>query len=394
MSFKVTHQNGRLNLQEQGLAEEKATYLREYLAKVNHYKVIGFFQGSPVYSLYQPPLTTEAGYRALVHRLKRRFDHEKFPATATISVTKACQCDCGHCSAAYYNRSAKKVLSKKEFVEVLHQTIALGVTTIIFLGGEPLLCPDLPALISSVSPLQASTIIFTNGEYLTPQMCRNLQQAGLLGAFVSLDSVAEAEHDYLRQRSGLFRRALAGIENMRKTGLMVGLSSYLSPERLREGIFEKTMEFGKKLGVHEVTFFDAIPSGRWLKDASCCLTPQDRVVIRDLVNTYRKKKAYPGLSVQSTMTGTCGSAFCFAANTQFYLTATGEMCPCDFTPLTIGRFPDQSIKKLWKKMVCTPPYNSRAKSCRMQDPLFRKQYIEPLSVAGPFPYPLQSFFTV
>ncbi len=94
-------------------------------------------------------------------------------------------------------------------------------------------------------------------------------------------------------------------------------------------------------------------------------------------------------SWQSTMTcGEGGSAFCFAANTQFYLTSRGEMCPCDFTPLTVGRFPEESIANLWNKMTATPPYDQRAKACRMQDPEFRKKFIEPIPLKGPYPFPL------
>jgi len=398
MSFKVIAKNGKLELRPckgdspkggaPKLSEEKKAYLQEYIAQVNRYKVIGFFRGSPVTSLYQPPLATAAGIRSLEHRLKRRFDNVRIPATATISITKACQCNCSHCSAVYYNRSAKRVLSKEEFQEAFRQTVDLGVTTIIILGGEPLLRKDLENLIAGIPQKKAVSILFTNGEFLTLERCQQLKDAGLMGAFVSLDSTNAEKHDRLRRRCGLFYRALLGIENLQRVGLLAGISSYLSPQRLQENGFEEMMGLGKKVGVHEVTFFDAIPSGQWLKDDSCCLTPKDRTTIEKLTHVYRKKEGYPGLSVQSTMTSPCGSTFCFAANTQFYLTAFGDMCPCDFTPLTIGKFPDHSIHELWEKMITTPPYNNRAKSCRMQDPDFRSRYIQPIPAEGPFPYPL------
>lgn len=386
MSFKIDYLDRHFVLSSNHLPTDQRKYLLDYLAKVNHYKPVGFYQGSPVFSLYQPPLATPAGIRSIKIRLKRRFGSQRIPATATIGVTKACQCECVHCSAVFYNHHSKKELSITQLKEAILESVDLGVTNIILLGGEPLLRKGLTSLIESVPKNRAVVTLFTNGEYLSIDRCKKLAEAGLMGVFVSLDSADEKEHDQLRLRGGLFQKATQGIVNLKQEGILTAISSYLSPQRLAEGGFEEMMDLGKKLGVNEVTFFDAIPSGRLIKDESCLLRPEDRFKISQLVTKYRQKKEYPGLAVQSTMTCEGGSAFCFAANTQFYLTAFGEMCPCDFTPLTIGSYPKHSIKELWNKMIQTEPYNERAKSCRMQDPLFRQKFIKPIPQEGPYPF--------
>ncbi len=363
-------------------------YLDHYLKKVCRYKVIGEYQGAPVVSLYQAPMATPVGTRSLEMRLKRRFEHQQIPAVATIAINKACQCRCVHCSALYYNHSSKPNLTTAEMIQALQETVELGVTNIILLGGEPLLRPDLFELIQAIPPEKAVVTMFTNGEFLDPDTCKRLKHAGLMGAFVSLDSVRAAEHDECRKRPGLFNKACQGIQNLKKAGLLVAISSYLSPARLEAGVLEEMMDLGKELVVSEVTFFDAIPTGAWLHDTSCLLTSSDRQQIIALVKKYRAQKDFPGISAQATMTCAEGSAFCFAANTQFYLTAHGEMCPCDFTPLTIGKFPEKSIADLWNQMIATPPYNERAKSCRMQDPEFRKKYIQPIPANAELPHVL------
>jgi len=388
MEFSIEYYEKKLVLKNPQILEAEQAYLQAYLDKVNGYKVIGFHQGSPVFSLYQPPLATAAGVRSLQYRLKRRFEHLRVPATATLSITKACQCECEHCSAVFYNHAPQKELSCAELKQAIQQTCALGTTTIIFLGGEPTLHKNFIELAKSVSSEKASVIFFSNGERLNRELCRQLQEAGVLGCFISLDSTNPDTHDRFRQRKGLFAKALQGVQAMQEAGLLVGISSHLSPMNLAQNHFENMLELAKQVGAHEVTFFDAIPSGRWLQDETCLLQPKDREKIAKLVREYRKKLDYPGISAQSTMTSECGSAFCFAANTQFYLTAFGDMCPCDFTPLTIGRFPEQSIQELWQKMTSTSPYHQRAKACRMQDKAFREQYIHPIPKHGPFPYPL------
>jgi len=388
--FSIKHKNQKFYLENSSLSPEKKNYLEDYLSQVSRYKIIGHHDGHPVLSLYQPPLTSQAGHRSLLMRLSRRFENTRLPATATIAVNKACQCECSHCSAVFYNHSQNRDLDSEKLKQALQETTELGVTTIILLGGEPLLRKDLIEQITNVDKTRSMIVLFTNGEYLSVDYCNKLKNAGLLGAFVSLDCSDPKAHDLLRKRPGLFDKAIKGIANLKSAGLVAGISSYLSPDRLAQGGFEEMMELGKKTEAQEVTFFDAIPSGRWLKDTSCLLRTEDRQKISLLTKKYREKNDYPGLSVQSTMTSECGSAFCFAANTQFYLTAWGEMCPCDFTPLSIGHFPDEPIATLWKKMISIEPYAQRAKSCRMQDVSFRKKYIDPIPPEGPYPYPLTS----
>ncbi len=387
--FNVVFKNNAfqlLNLEKLTLAEQE--YLKTYLSQASRYKVIGSHQKAPVFSLYQAPLSSPPGIRSLAMRLKRRFEQVRIPANATIAVNRACQCECEHCSAVFYNHSLKKDLNTLELKQALKESVELGVTNVILLGGEPLLRKDLFEQIQSIDKTKSVVTLFTNGEYLSEENCTKLAESGLMGVFVSLDSLDEKIHDSLRKRSGLFKKALQGIENLQTEGILTALSSYLSPTRLQEGVLEGMMEFGKKLGVNEVTFFDAIPSGRWIHSTEQLLQEADRKIIAEKVNHYRKNPDYPGISAQSTLTSEKGSAFCFAANTQFYLTAHGEMCPCDFTPLTIGKFPKENIKTLWEKMIRTPPYNCRAKSCRMQDASFRKKYIDPLDTGKSFPQKL------
>lgn len=389
--FKVIYQNKHFKiLDEEGLAPEAQSYLETYLSQCSPYKIIGFYQNSPVFSLYQPPLASAPGIRSLQMRLKRRFEQVRIPANATIAVNRACQCECEHCSAVFYNHSSKKDLNTDELQQALHETVELGVTNLILLGGEPLLRKDLFSQIQKVDKQKSVVTMFSNGEYLTLDHCQKLAEAELMGVFISLDSTNEKIHDSLRKRPGLFKKALQGIENLQKVGILTAISSYLSPSRIRTGLLEDMMELGKKTGVNEVTFFDAIPSGRWIHSTDQVLQEKDRKEIAERVRFYRKSSNYPGIAAQSTLTSKTGSAFCFAANTQFYLTAHGEMCPCDFTPLTIGKFPEKSIKSLWKKMIQTPPYDCRVKSCRMQDQEFRRQYIDPLSLEKSFPQKLES----
>src|SRR3990167_8867062 len=219
MTIEIVYHDGRFTLSPtHSLTDGQAQYAQTYLDRASRYQVIAHYHGSPVFSLYQPPLASTVGARSLTMRLARATAGVRIPATATLSVTKACQCECGHCSAVFYNHAKHKALSTSDLQAAITQTVALGATTIILLGGEPLLHTDLDALITSVPPEQATVILFTNGEYLTASRCARLKEAGLFGAFISLDSPDEIEHDRYRQRPGIFQKAVAGIANLKSAG--------------------------------------------------------------------------------------------------------------------------------------------------------------------------------
>lgn len=389
MRFDIEFKDSKFILVNYSLSDAEESYLQSYITKTNQYKIIGYSEDKPVHSLYQPPLNSLPGIRYLEGRLARKFRKEKIPVSATISITKNCQCDCDNCHFTYFEHSVKSNLKLDEFKEAIRQAVELGVTTIILSGGEPLLRKGLYKLIESVDKDKANVILYSNGEYLTYDRCKKLKSAGLYGVFVAFDSWKEEEHDQQRRREGIFSKAVEAIENVNKSGMLSGMNTYFSSDGLKYDRFEKFVEFAKTIGVQELTIQDYIPTGKDLKKNSAMFSDFQRRLIQEWVKKFRKKQNYPGLSVQSTLTdGNCGRVHCFGGATHFYLTAAGEMCPCEYTPISIGKFPERSIRFLWAKMGITKPFASRSKSCRMQDPDFHKNYINQIPDVGPFPYPM------
>ncbi len=284
---------------------------------------------------------------------------------------------------------ADRQLDEELWKRAVRESVDAGVCTLIFLGGEPLLRRDLERIIAVADPELAHCVAFSNGELLTAERCARLHRAGLRGVFVSIDSPQAGEHDRARCRPGLFDKARVGVQNALEAGLCVALSCYLSGERLAGGLFQDICALAREWGVQEATFFDAIPTGRLAGGRHTFLSETDRQQILCLVREERRRGGL-AISAQSTMTSAQGSAFCFAANTQFYLSSTGDMCPCDFTPLSVGRFPEESIDQLWGRMTGSYPYNTRARQCRMQDACFHRDVLAQISDGAMRPYPISA----
>ena len=236
---------------------------------------------------------------------------------------------------------------------------------------------------------KAVPILFTNGLLLTQDCINKLYNAGLYSLFVSIDSPIAEEHDKLRGLKGLFKTALEGIKRAKEKGIYVGLSSYATQSSTKEGMYRKIHELARNLGVYNVMLFDGVPTGKILKDTSEVLTLDQREEIYEFSTHLHKNKITPPLSSQSwqnSIESYLAGVGCLAANIQYYISAYGEVSPCDFTPLSFGSIRDMPLKKIWKIMIHHPAYKHRVTSCRMQNAKFRHFYIDPIPNEVTLPY--------
>jgi MoaA/NifB/PqqE/SkfB family radical SAM enzyme len=324
--------------------------------------------------------------------MSRIFRHT-FPVAMTFAVTYKCQCNCKHCSAGRHLRNDMTELSTREAKALIDQSQNLGVSLIAFTGGEPLLRDDIYDLISYVDKRKALPIIFTNGLLLTEENVQKLIDAGLYSLFVSIDSAIPEEHDQLRGWKGLFKTAIQGVKSMQAKGGFVGLSSYATRSATEKGMYKKVYSLAKQLGVENLILFDGVPTGSMLNDTSEMLSPEQHEAIRKFssdVFGHKKIPQFNSQSWQNSIEGYLGGIGCLAVNLQYYVSAYGEVSPCDFTPLSFGNVRNESIKDIWNKMVHHPAYNHRSTFCRMQHPNFRKLYIDPIPDDSKLPYSIDN----
>ncbi len=385
---------GRLSAVALGSLASMAQPFLDYLVSVlNSLKIIARKNGRNIYNLYNPPQPSRAGLRALERKLKEKLFGYVFPATGNISVTDRCQCNCAHCSAGRFNDPRRRELTTEELKSVVDQTLALGSNLIIFVGGEPLMRPDIYELISHVDRDKAVTSIFTNGLALDEATVRRLADAGLDNLYVSIDSPEAAEHDALRGVDGLFERAVEGALLAKKHGILIGLSTYATHRRVADGAVEALVEFARDKGFHEVTIFDCIPSGRFLRNTDCILSEQEKSRLVELQNRYHRSDHPMGVIAQAWVNSPRGAG-CFGAFSQFYMTSYGDVCPCDFNPISFGNVLEEPLEKIWFRMTHHPDFSYRHATCRMQTPAYRAKYIDTIGDDEILPVRIDRFSNV
>ena len=142
---------------------------------------------------------------------------EGFPLIVGWELTLACNLRCRHCGSDA-GRARADELTLQEALNICDQLPPLLVQEVNFTGGEPLLHPDWPAIVERLRMLRIQTKMLTNGLLLRPDVVRRMADLGVAAVGVSLDG-GEATHDRIREDPGLFRRALAGMEELRRADI-------------------------------------------------------------------------------------------------------------------------------------------------------------------------------
>jgi MoaA/NifB/PqqE/SkfB family radical SAM enzyme len=345
--------------------------------------------GYKAFSLLSPPIASPVGRRRLRYIIDNLMEQQgskrkagliplksRTPHFITIAVTYDCQCDCSHCSASTYKENTLKrsdALSFSEIKKSIQDFVRLGATSIVLTGGEPLLYNRIFDLVSAVDPGKAICTVFTNGEYLNPETVESLKASGAFGVFVSFDFADAKKHETNRRRPGIFDKAAAGVKLCQDAGILTGISTYVTKEKIKSGEMDALMELGRKLKVLEVFIFDVIPTGRLDNAHECLLNDPDFDCLRSFREKYNQRPDYPRIIHQTMLTSIafpCTGEGCPAGVAHMHLRANGDVSPCDFTPYSFGNVRASSLSDIWGKMTSSDWYASPSPKCRLSDVRF------------------------
>lgn len=363
-------------------------YVRLFNTRLGPMKPIALVNGMPAYDLTQPPLGSEAGARVL----RSGFDfvvlgRQARPINMVLMTNTACDMKCRHCSARLYMKPGVRPLEDGEILDLVDQFVEMGGASLVFSGGEPTLHPRLVDLVDHVPKDKCVAAMFSNGSRLA-ELAEELKAAGLFGTLVSLDSTRPEVHDAVRGREGGWRRAIAAAERLRDLGMLVGLSTYVTRPGLADGDFDSMVKLATERGMHQVFVFDTVPTGALLGEKDLVLTREDRACLRELTKAQNARPEGPAVMGQSWV-NSCEGFGCFAGFYQLYVGASGDVMPCDFTPVSFGNVRRERLETIWARMRASKDWGTRFPECRMQDPDFRRNTIDLLDPGEPLPVPYE-----
>jgi MoaA/NifB/PqqE/SkfB family radical SAM enzyme len=160
-------------------------------------------------------MTTKLTARRKKLRLVRAY-LARVPVWCAWQVTYRCNFRCRICNYWKEPHSAAEELSVADFERGTANLARYGSLLVNLAGGEPLLRPDLAAVVEALAQ-RHFPFLTTNGWHVTAGKARELWQAGLWGVSVSIDYPDAARHDAQRGRPGALDEAVRAVEVFRDT---------------------------------------------------------------------------------------------------------------------------------------------------------------------------------
>jgi SynChlorMet cassette radical SAM/SPASM protein ScmE len=145
------------------------------------------------------------------------------PRSLDLAITTRCNQRCRYCSHFESDGDVDQDLPRGEWLRFFDELNRCSVMDVTIEGGEPFCREDLRELIEGIVRNRMRFLILSNGTLISDEMAGFLSSTGRCnGVQVSIDGSGPATHDAFRGE-GNFRRAIQGIENLRKNNVPVSV---------------------------------------------------------------------------------------------------------------------------------------------------------------------------
>ena len=186
------------------------------------------------------------------------------PIAIVWNFTHNCNLRCSHCySDSVYNQDTKsKELTTSLALKLVDYLAKIGVGSLSFSGGEPLLRKDFYKIAERSSEHKLLSTLSTNGTMIDNQVAERIADAGISGVAISIDSLLPEFHDNFRGVKGAHSKALKGIEACVNSGRFKEVIMAYTLTNKTIGDIPSLLELAEEMGVTRFYVSRILPVGR------------------------------------------------------------------------------------------------------------------------------------
>ena len=300
------------------------------------YDAFRFSIKSPSYAYF---LLKTLRYQKKAQKVRSKWKEQQLhvPAFLIFSVTGKCNLQCKGCYSHAQHRNQEAELSPQKLRDIIAEAKDLGISIILFAGGEPFMRPELLDITAQFPEIIFP--IFTNGLLINDNMIQKLKKQKNVIPVLSIEGGYE-ETD-LRRGTGVFGKVQKIMQKLFQSRIFYGTSITLTTKNFsivtQTTFIQSFIDNGCKL----FFYIDYVP----VKEGTehLMLTEEQASQISILTDQFKNQfsqlfVAFPG---DEEKLGGCLSA----GRGFLHISPEGRIEPCPFAPYSDMSLRDVSLKE-------------------------------------------------
>ncbi|MBB6048542.1 radical SAM protein [Armatimonas rosea] len=259
------------------------------------------------------------GIRSVNLYKKRLKQGIHFPPFLFISIINSCQLKCQGCWVDV--KSPRKMISLEDMNRIINDAKKHGNSLFGLLGGEPFLHPQILQILAAHPDCYFQ--IFTNGQFITDEVARELRRLGNATVLISIEG-SEIVSDTRRGQLKVLNKTMEGLQNAVKHKLVVGVATSVCQSNY-ELVSEEWLKKLIKMGVHYAWFHTYRVVGPD-PNPQLALSPEQVLNVRRFIVQMRKKLP---IAIIDAYWDDNGEALCpMATGVSHHIGPGGDIEPC------------------------------------------------------------------
>jgi len=273
------------------------------------------------------------GMRSVQKHKARLKKGEVFPPFLYISIVNSCNLRCQGC---WVDVAAKQqTIDLAAMNRLIDEAKEMGNRFFGILGGEPFMHPELLEILAAHPDCYFQ--LFTNGQFITRDVARELRRLGNATPLVSIEG-REITSDVRRGRAGVLSKTMQGLENCIAERLITGVATSLCQSNIDELLNEEWVDRLIELGVLYMWYHVYRPVGPDPKP-ELALSPQQQRRVRRFVVQMRAAKP---IGIVDAYYDHDGRALCPAVTGfSHHISPWGDIEPCPIVQFAVESIHDR-----------------------------------------------------
>ena len=274
-----------------------------------------------------------------------------FPIKIELDLSYLCNMHCIHCSRnASSTKSMENELHYEQFLNIIKEAGAMGVSSISLMGGEPLIYKSFFNICEAAKRSGIKNIFTSSNGWVIDNKIAEKISKHFSSIQLSIHGANPTTHDFIVGKIGAWEQLFIAAENLQNNGVSVNLNFTVMKHNINEIV--KMPSVAKNMGAKSLRFLALSNSGRGEKLDS--LSNKDKENVGQIINTLVKHENNNNLKIErggfpcySQINQYSSFYGCTAGRDQLYINAYGYVSCCEVIDQYIGNISDDSLLNLW-----------------------------------------------